>query len=333
RRQMAVANLPSMLAYLPSAGLRATKLRRARTFDIVNTHFAVPTGPVGQWIANRYRIPNVLSVHGGDLFDPSKKLSPHRYGLVRVLIRRLLRRADALVAQSKDTLANISQIYGVRRDVELVPLGIERPPRIDRVPAADFGLPSGAFVLVTVGRLVPRKQTTQLVSALAASGVPRAHLLVAGSGPEESAIRRAAVDLGVAGRVHFLGAVRDSDKFRALAAADVFVSASQHEGFGLVFLEAMALGLPIICYNKGGQTDYLTTGETGHVVPLGDVKTFAGAIRQLSEAAEDRRRFGEANRRLVEEFLIERCAARYEVIFERSIAACSARRNSVSVTT
>ena len=75
-----------------------------------------------------------------------------------------------------------------------------------------------------------------------------------------------AAELGVAQRVHLLGQVSEADKYAALAIADAFVSTSQHEGFGLVFLEAMACGLPVVCYDRGGQTDFLTSGETGFVV-------------------------------------------------------------------
>ena len=142
RRALDTANFPSMLAYLPAAAWRSRGLGRERAFDVVNTHFVVPTGPVGQWIADRYRIPNVLSVHGGDLYDPSKKMSPHRHGWLRGPIQRLLRRADIVVAQSKNTRDNVREIYGVERDVGLIPLGIDRPPRHgsrarERVQVAD----------------------------------------------------------------------------------------------------------------------------------------------------------------------------------------------------
>ena len=63
--------------------------------------------------------------------------------------------------------------------------------------------------------------------------------------------------------------------------ADVFVTTSQHEGFGLVFLEAMAFGLPVVCYDRGGQTDFLKSGETGFVVPLNDESAFTKAIIEL----------------------------------------------------
>jgi glycosyltransferase involved in cell wall biosynthesis len=320
RRHHSVANFPSMAAYLPSAAWRAMRMRGRSAFDVVNTHFVVPTGPVGQWVADRYDLPNVLSVHGGDLYDPSKKLSPHRLGWMRRPISRLLERADAVVAQSRNTLGNVGDIYGVRRAVDLIPLGIERPPAAVSASRADFGLPADAFVLVTVGRLIPRKQITQLVAALSRSGVAKAHLLVVGSGPEEASIRSAAAAHGVAARVHFLGSLGDTEKYRAIAAADAFASTSQHEGFGLVFLEAMAMGLPVICYDHGGQTDYLATGVTGHVLPLDDVDAFGRAIRDLAGSRERCRRLGETNRARVEEFFIDRCAARYESLMERVIA-------------
>ena len=321
RAALDTANFPSMLAYLPAAAWRASRMRRGESFDVVNTHFVVPTGPAGQWIAERFRIPNVLSVHGGDLYDPSKKLSPHRHGWLRRPIQRLLRRADAVIAQSTNTRDNVREIYGVDRSVGLIPLGIDRPPSIDRVPASAFGLPPGAFTIVTIGRLVARKQTTQLVGAIAASGVANAHLLVVGGGPDAEPIRRAAAEHGIADRVHLLGRLENADKYRVLAAADLFASTSQHEGFGLVFLEAMAFGLPVICYDHGGQTDYLETGRTGYVLKLDDAIAFAGAIRAVAESADRGRETGENNRRLVEQYFIDRCAERYEAEFSRAIAA------------
>lgn len=319
RRALDTANFPSMLAYLPAAAWRSVSLRRERTFDVINTHFVVPTGPVGQWIADRYRVPNVLSVHGGDLYDPSKKMSPHNHAWLRGPIRGLLQRADAVIAQSTNTRDNVRQIYGVERAVGLIPLGIARPPRLDRIPPTAFGLPADAFTIITIGRLVARKQTTQLVAAVAASRIPNAHLLVVGSGPDEEPVRHAAAAHGIADRVHLLGRLDETDKYRALAAADLFASTSQHEGFGLVFLEAMAFGLPIICYDHGGQTDYLATGSNGFVLRLNDAPAFAESIREIAQSADRGRSIGAFNRQRVEEFFIDRCAERYEAVFEQAI--------------
>lgn len=334
RRELAVANFPSMLAYLPAAAMRGVGLRRRAPFDVINTHFVVPSGPVGHLLSRLYRIPNVLSVHGGDLYDPSKASSPHRHAWLRGPIAYLLKRADRLVGQSRNTLEHVETFYGVRRDSVLIPLGIERPAPA-KAARADFGIPADAFVMVTVGRLVARKATLKLIEALRAAQRPNAHLLVIGDGPDAEAIRQAARAAGLADRVHLPGQVPEGRKLEALASADIFVSASQHEGFGLVFLEAMAFGLPVVCFDHGGQTDFLTSGETGFVLRLNDLDAFTAAIVQLHDTPPLRARMGAANKARVERYFIDECARRYETLFEDTLRgrtpAVSADRGPAAV--
>ncbi|MDY6947613.1 MAG: glycosyltransferase family 4 protein [Pseudomonadota bacterium] len=318
RRELAVANFPSMAAYLPTGFLRGLRFGR-NEFDVINTHFVVPTGPLGHALARWQGIPNVLSVHGGDLFDPSKGSSPHLHAPLRASVRWMLRAADDVVGQSRDTVRHVSDLYGVRRPVELIPLGIDRPPPVTAASRQDLGLPEDAFVMVTIGRMVARKATTQLIDMFAASKIPNAHLVIVGDGPDAPAVDRRATELGVRNRVHMLGQVSEAEKYAALCVADAFVTASQHEGFGLVFLEAMAFGLPVLCYDRGGQTDFLVTGETGHVVKLNDQAAFVVALRELHRDRDARERYGQHNRQLVENYFIDTCAARYEQIFAAAI--------------
>lgn len=364
RTRRAVANLPSMAAYLPMGAWRGLQLARQKPFDIINTHFVVPSGPLGSFLARRLGVPNVLSVHGGDLYDPSKASSPHRHALLRRAVASLLRRADTVVAQSRDTAANVRNLYGVTRPVELVPLGIERPPAVLDAQRSEFGLPEDAFVLVTVGRVVPRKASGQLIEVLgrtldcppdpapdpaldreldrapsrmldstldraeassSAAGAAGAYLLVVGDGPDLPAMRRLAAERGLSSRIRFLGQATEAEKRRALSVADVFVSTSQHEGFGLVFLEAMALGLPIVCYDRGGQTDFLSTPDTGHVVPLNDVDAFALAVRELQRSPARRESIRRHNLLDVERFFVDRCALAYESLFESALRERSKR--------
>lgn len=341
RRQLAVANFPSMLAYLPSGIMRGLSLQRSSRsahsapgpsrhpagFDVINTHFVVPSGPVGEVLARLFGVPNVLSVHGGDLFDPSKRSSPHRHAWLRMPIRHMLNAADAVVGQSQDTVRHVAQIYGVHRPVQLIPLGIDRPPRVTGATRAQLGLPDDAFIMLTIGRLVARKSSVQLVEALARCSRPKAHLVFVGDGPDTGAVRQAARAAGIAERVHLLGYVTEQQKAMALAVADIFVSTSQHEGFGLVFLEAMAFGLPVVCYDRGGQVDFLKSPDTGYVVRLNDLEAFARAIVDLHDREDVRREMGRRNLRQVESFFIDRCAERYEAVFE---AACAQRRTGIA---
>ena len=319
RSQLAVANLPSMAAYLPMGAWRGLQLARQTPFDVINTHFVVPSGPLGDWLSRRLAIPNVLSVHGGDLYDPSKSSSPHRHTLLRRAVRHLLGRADAVIAQSRDTAGNVANLYGVHRPVSLVPLGIERPPPVVDASRAEFTLPQDAFVLITIGRAVARKAITQLPRVLAAPGAAALHLLVVGDGPELPQMRRIAEELGVAARIRLLGHITEERKRRALAVSDAFVSTSQHEGFGLVFLEAMASGLPVVCYDRGGQTDFLATPATGCVARLNDIAGIIGGVLDLARDPARRAAVRSHNLALVEQFFADRCALRYEAIFEQTL--------------
>lgn len=319
RRELAVANFPSMFAYLPTGFMRGVTLGRRGAFDVINTHFVVPTGPLGFALSRWHRAPNVLSLHGGDLFDPSKRSSPHLHAPLRASVRSMLRSADAVVGQSRDTVQHVTQLYGVQRDVGLIPLGIERPPTVTHASRAQFGVPDDAFVLVTIGRLVARKATVRLIDTVANTALPNTRLLIVGDGPDREAIMQRAQARGIADRVHLLGQVSDAEKYAALTVSDAFVTTSQHEGFGLVFLEAMAFGLPIVCYDRGGQTDFLRSGETGFVVKLNDEAAFAAAIVELHDDQEARRQFGERNRALVENYFIDTCAQRYEQVFEHVV--------------
>ncbi len=316
RGRRAVANFPSMAAYLPAALWRGLRFKRG-SFDVVNTHFVLPTGPVGSILSQTLAVPNVLSVHGGDMYDPCKRSSPHRHRLLRASVSHLLRGADAVVAQSRDTARNVREIYGVERAVDLIPLGIERPER-GAVPArSTFQISEDAFVLMTTGRVVARKATEQLVQTLVA--VAGSVLLVVGEGPEASNVMRKAEAAGVAGRLRMLGYVSEAVKNQAYQIADVFVSTSQHEGFGLVFLEAMAFGLPIVCYDRGGQTDFLSTATSGYVVPLNDLKAFNAAVQALRDSPAARAAMRRNNLSKIENYYIDHCSQQYAVLFERAM--------------
>lgn len=319
RRQQAAANVPSLLAFLPSATRAGRLLLDRENFDVINTHFALPSGPVGQFLSKYASIPNVLSVHGGDLYDPSKWMSPHRHFLLRMWIRRLLKRADCVVGQSENTLENMRRYYTPNISAELIPLGISRPLAATGA-REDYGLPADSTILVTVGRLVARKAVDRLVDSMATLKSHGTSLIVIGSGPEEEALNKKIVSLGLQNCVHLMGQVSDVDKIKLLGLSDIYVSTSQHEGFGLVFLEAMACGLSIICYDHGGQTDFLEHGRTGYVLPLNDAESFTEHCQRLVDDQKTRQEMGKRNLLRVEEYFIDSCASRYEDIFNKVIS-------------
>lgn len=319
RTGLSTATMASMLSYWPSSAWRGIRLARRSKFDIINSHFAVPSAPSADMVARWFGIPHVLSIHGGDIFDPSKRMSPHRLPVVRQFVSKLLKRADCVVAQSTDTANNARRYYRPERNIEIIPLGIV-PSAVQPVPRAQLGLGEDRFVMVTVGRLVARKNLEDLIHVLAQRAERQDLLVVIGDGPKRAEWQALAKSLRLENQVRFEGRVDEERKQQLLAASDAFVSTSAHEGFGLVFLEAMDRGLPVVAYDHGGQGDFLSDGVTGGLVPLRDRNAFAAAIGRLYLDPAYRMRCAEHNRSAVKKYYIGACAAQYEALFEKVLA-------------
>jgi glycosyltransferase involved in cell wall biosynthesis len=171
---------------------------------------------------------------------------------------------------------------------------------------------------------VARKAVHQLLAMLERVSQRRVCLLIVGTGPQERALRAEIDRRGLGHRARLLGQLTEVEKFQLLSVADAYVSTSQHEGFGLVFLEAMACRLPVVAYDHGGQSDFLEDGETGFLVALNDLDAFADRCRRLVDDEQLRRALGAKAAGVAEDLYIDRCAELYERTFEQAIAAGTA---------
>lgn len=320
RRGQAAANLQSMFAFMFTAVLVGREHLRENRYDLINTHFVLPSGPVGATLARYAGVPNIISMHGGDLYDPSKFTSPHRNLLLRIWIKNLLRDADAVIGQSRNTLENMRRFYTPEIEGILIPLGIQRPDG-NVASRKAFGFSEDDVLLVTVGRLIRRKAVSQLLSMMEMLHTEKVRLIIIGSGPEQQVLKEEALRRGLRNRALFLGYVRESEKFSILNMCDIYVSTSQHEGFCLAYLEAMTGGLPIVCYDNGGHTDYFKDQENGFLVPLNDLERFIEKTKLLINNPHRREVIGKNNQHLIEEYYIDKCARKYENIFNQVLAA------------
>ena len=325
RNSKSVASMPSMFAFYPMGSMLGRKLAKEHGYDVMNTWFAIPTGPTGTHIAKKAKIPHLLTIIGGDIYDPSKWYSPHRNRLLGSVVRRVLRRADAHSAISEDIARRAREHYGFERPVEVISLGISEPQYQPKT-RAELGMEEGRIYLSTCGRHVRRKDYPTLLSAHAKLDRDDVSLVLIGDGPERANLESFARELGTEDRVLFPGFVEEERKFQLLHASDAFVLTSLHEGFGLVYLEGMHCGLPVVASDKGGQEDFLVDGETGFMVPSEDVEALTGALGRLLEDAALRERMAEHNRRLVAEYYVSRTAERYEELLARTCGfdLCSA---------
>jgi glycosyltransferase involved in cell wall biosynthesis len=316
RTKQDVGSLPSLLSYVPSCVHKAESLMRKVRFDIINTHFAVPTGPAGYYLSRKFGLPNVLTIYGGDIYDPTKKLSPHKIPLLKYTVRKMLDAADHIISDSKDIMNHAKKISRNNKQISVIPPGV-RPYRGIQKSRKELGLPDDKIILVTLGRLVVRKNNTELIHIFGSiSSMFNCHLVIMGDGPERTTLEKSIKQHGLENKVTLAGRVGE-EKFQIMSAADIYVSTAVHEGFGLVFLEAMESGLPVVSYDNGGQVDFLIDGTTGFLIRLGDSEKFADRLKQLMHSAEMRSEMRRHNREYIKGFYTDRCAEKYMQIFNR----------------
>jgi glycosyltransferase involved in cell wall biosynthesis len=311
----------SLLLYPIWGLLPGLELGRVRKYDVVNTHFAVPSGPLGVALSRLLGVPNVVSVHGGDVYDPTKRLSPHRFPPVGRVVKAVLRAADMVVAQSADTASNVSTYYGrgLRSKLRVVPLAYEPPAESWRAGGtararSELNLAKDAYYIVSVGRMVERKGYDRLMLSLLQ--LPDCvRLLLVGDGPLEGRLRALARENGLAGRVVFARRVAEREKYRYLAAADCYVLSSHHEGFGIVLQEAMWAGLPVAATSHGGQRDLLTDGENALLMESNEPRAIAAAVQVLMGSPELSRSLAANGRSRLKAYVAEEIAERYIELF------------------
>jgi glycosyltransferase involved in cell wall biosynthesis len=231
-------------------------------------------------------------------------------------------RQDLIIAIS-DHIARFTVSRGVRNParVRRVYHGIE--PTVTAALERDgqrireeLGVGPSDFLVGNVGRLAPQKGQRHLVAAmpLLLERVPSAHAVIAGSGDLEDYLRDLALEVGVAERVHVLGPRRDVPAL--MHAMDVFAMPSIWEGFGLVLLEAMAAGRPIVASRVATIPEVVLDGETGVLVPAGDPVALAEALAAFATDPARARALGSAGReRLRTQFSIEKMVGDTELLY------------------
>lgn len=258
------------------------RLKRDDGYNLIDAHFAYPDGYAATLLGRWLDLPVTLTLRGTEV--PHSRVPALRSRVIRALTRatRVFSVSDSLrrLAIELGMPADKGRVVGNGIDIERF-----RPAPRDEA-RAKFNLPDNARVLVSVGALVERKGFHRVIDCLPAllRDFPELHYLVVGGANPEGDMRaelvaRAAA-LGLAERVHFLGALPPDELRWPLSAADVFVLATRNEGWANVFLEAMACGLPVVASDVGGNREVVCRPELGEIVPFGDPEALTAALRR-----------------------------------------------------
>jgi len=289
---------------LPTRGLvaRVRQLARERGASLVVLDPALPVGLVGPKLG----LPYAVVLHGAEVTVAA------RLPVTSQLLRRVLVGADLVIAAGGYPADEARRLAGEDLpEVAIAPPGVD-VRRFHPLVAAEigsvrrrFGLPETGRLVVSVSRLVPRKGMDVLIEASVSLAAERPDLVVAIAGAGRDARRLASLARRLDAPVRFLGPVSDEDLPGLVGAADVAAvlcrtrwGGLEQEGFGIVFLEAAAAGVPQVAGRSGGSHDAVVDGVTGLVVDRpGDVAVATKALAELLDDEGRRLRLGAAARR------------------------------------
>jgi len=250
-----------------------------------------------------WRLPLVVTAHS--LFGE------HDAATIERLMAPNLRAADRVIAVSGHIADQALELGVDRGRVRVIRSGVD----IDRFRPRDkatarhrLGIADSTRVVLFVGNLEPRKQVDVLVQAMVEvrRRLLTVELVIVGSGEsagvldQTETLLRLTRNLGLLDAVHFVGRVEDQRLLDYYAAADVFALPSSSEAQGIVALEAMACGLPVVATAVGGLLETIEDGRTGHLVPSGDVTALAEGVLKLLENEPHRQAIAAAARQAVE---------------------------------
>ncbi len=314
--------------YLPEfrSGVLAFQRREGRVYDLVHSHYWL-SGWVGHVLKVRWGVPHVIMFHtlgeAKNRAGLATRESPDRISGERLLAQG----ADRIICASESEKGTLVDLYGVSIDrVSSIPCGVDterfRPMRRSLVRSR-LELPVEESLVLFVGRIEPLKGIDVLLRAVSTmNGIFRL-LVVGGDGKE--ADRQAALwalvgELGIGDRVSFMNAVPHDDLPLYYNAADVCVVPSHYESFGLVALEAMACGVPVVASRVGGLRETVQDGLTGYLVPRSCPQPFAERLELLLGDVGLRRRLGREARIAAERFRWSEVATQVEDVYHELVA-------------
>lgn len=300
-----IIRLPSLNGRLwpsSSLGRYLIGIVKTRKIDVVAFAAMLPLGVLGPKIARASNVPFIVWHHGAELVGLARMPG------LRQLMRSVARKAILQFAVSEWTRQEVIRSFGYASPVHLLRVGVDLDEFNPRIDGSEVRRRTGfedAQVIVCVGRLVPRKGQDTLIRIL--PGIlrrhPKARLLIVGDGPSRGRLERLAAQNSVMNEVHFSGEVNANELSSYYAAGDIYASpirtrkfGLEAEGLGVVFLEAAAMGLPVVAGISGGTAEAVKNGKTGILVDGGDDEAVRDGLERLLGDAVLREEMGRAGR-------------------------------------
>jgi D-inositol-3-phosphate glycosyltransferase len=271
----------------------AFRCRQDRSYDIIHSHYWL-SGHVGQMARRRWQRPHVITFHTLGALKADTPMGANEPIRRLAVEKELVQVCDGLLAPCEREKSNLMHCFNADpAKIMMVPGGVDLErfgPTDQAVARRQLGFNTTAFMLLSVGRLSPLKGQDRIIEALALLGNDtRAELVIVGGDGSQDPERRRLEDLaaqtGVQARVRWAGSIANRDLPPYYAAADVYVLASHYESFGLVGLEAMACGRPVVSTPVGIMAALARMQRAGVIITDGQPEAMAAAIASVRETA------------------------------------------------
>jgi D-inositol-3-phosphate glycosyltransferase len=304
----------------------------APTYDLLHSHYWL-SGSVALRLQERWGLPHVTMFHTLGEVKNRARVTERETPLRLRVEQQLARQAERIVCASQHEKHLLVRLYDADPErIAVVPCGVDLDlfrPQDKETARRALGY-SDERIILFVGRIEPLKGIDILINAVAQLGEESDfHVLIVGgdrrSRKQVSHLQGLASDLGVGERVCFLGAVDHEQLPLYYNAADVCVVPSYYESFGLVALEAMACGTPVVASRVGGLTGTVRDGETGYLISWRCPEPFAERLELLLGNEALRRRFGEAAREVVERYRWANVAEAVVALYRELLGEASPR--------
>jgi glycosyltransferase involved in cell wall biosynthesis len=289
--------------------------------DIVHTHSS-KAGVIGRIAAHRARVPAIVhTIHGMSFNRTQSRITQGLYaGLERYCARRchaIVSVADAMTRQALAAGIGRAQQYRTIRSGIVV--SDFDPARQDaRAIRNKLGIPEAAIVVGTVARLFRNKGYEQLIEIMQSvlGRNPALHFLWIGDGAQREDYERDLTRRGIRGSVTFAGLVPPESMPGVLSTIDILAHTSQWEGLPRAVVQALLMEKPVVSFDIDGAPEVVIPGQSGELVPLGDLEGFCEALQSLGADSRRRESYGRAGRGLcIEEFDYRKMGRRLEELY------------------
>lgn len=305
--------------YALTLAVKISEVAEENDLDILHTHYAIPHATsafLARKILHRKKPKIITTLHGTDITLVGK--NPSYFRIVKFSIEE----SDGVTAVSEDLKAKTQLLFGAEKEIQVIYNFFTPKPEVmgDKSLRGYFASEEEKLI-IHASNFRPVKRALDVLHIYCKiKEKMSAKLLLVGSGEALGEVRKEVADKGLERSVHFLGHSREIDRF--VAASDLFLLPSEQESFGLVALESMAYGIPVVASRVGGIPEVVEDGKTGFLAPVGAIDEMAEkALRVLNDPVLYETMSKNGQQRARELFSNQRIVCEYEAYYQKILAS------------